>query len=474
MDLKQKLVSKLSQRLVLTPTLQQAIKLLQLSKLELENLIRQEMAENPLLEEIPQDPIGEEQEREEGKESEGEQEVRLSNGLNEVDWEVYFQDYEDFPKYPRGSLETRELPSFENTLTKSISLEEHLLWQLNLSFIPEKQRRIATYIIGNIDPDGYLKTDIEEIANAAKATKEEVEEALKLVQSFDPVGVGARDLRECLLVQLAALGLSGTKTEEIVKDHLELLKGKNHGKIARSLGLSKRELEAHLEIIRRLDPKPGRKYSSFEPHYIVPDIFVVKSGDDYVVFLNEEGLPRLRISPFYRRLLKVKQDVPTQVITYVRDKLRSAVSLLRSFEQRQRSILKVAQAIVKFQREFLDKGPEYLRPMVLADVAEEVGMHESTVSRIVSNKYIHTPQGVFELRYFFQRGLRSDEGSISQSVVKMRIRRMIAEEDPRRPLSDAAIAQSLNKEGITIARRTIAKYREEMGILPSNQRKKEE
>jgi RNA polymerase sigma-54 factor len=303
-----------------------------------------------------------------------------------------------------------------------------------------------------------------------------VQRALALVQSFDPIGVAARDLQECLLLQIRHLGLDGTPTEKIVADHLRLLQNHQVPEISRKLGIPIEDLKEHIEVIRHLDPKPGSRFNPTQSQYVIPDVYVVKVEDQYVAALNEEGLPQLRISPVYRRLLDKtgtgggEQNDETRA--YVKDKFRSALWLIKSVDQRQKTIHKVATSIINFQREFLDQGIEYLRPLVLRDVANDIGMHESTVSRVVNNKYMHTPQGVFEMKYFFHSGISSSYGeSVSSVTIKQRIRKIIENEDPRKPLSDSKIVSILQKEGLMLARRTIAKYREELKIPTSNQRK---
>jgi len=338
-----------------------------------------------------------------------------------------------------------------------------------------KIREIGGAIIGNLDDDGYLVASVEEIAAMGEWPVTDVERALQHVQTFDPIGVAARDLQECLWLQIRHLGLEGTPTEKIVTEHLRLLQNHQVPEIARRLGMPIEDLKEHIEIIRNLDPKPGSRYNPQQSQYVIPDVYVVKVEDQYVAMLNEEGLPQLRISPTYRRLLD-KNVAGTaennETRAYVKDKFRSALWLIKSVDQRQKTIQKVANSIINFQREFLDHGIEYLRPLVLRDVANDIGMHESTVSRVVNNKYMHTPQGVFELKFFFHSGISSSYGdSVSSVTIKQRIRKIIENEDPRKPLSDSKIVSILQKEGLMLARRTIAKYREELKIPTSNQRK---
>jgi RNA polymerase sigma-54 factor len=347
------------------------------------------------------------------------------------------------------------------------------MWQLAMQTDEPVIRDIGSAIVGNLDDDGYLVASFDELAAMGPWPVAEVDRALRLVQSFDPTGVAARDLQECLLLQLRHLGLDGTPTEKIVTDHLRLLQNHQVPEIARKLGLSIDDLKEHIEIIRNLDPKPGSRYNPSQSQYVIPDVYVIKVEDQYVAALNEDGLPQMRISPVYRRLLdKGASENTDETRAYVKDKFRSALWLIKSVEQRQKTIHKVANSIINFQRDFLDHGIEHLRPLVLRDVANDIGMHESTVSRVVTNKYMHTPQGVFEMKYFFHSGISSSYGeSVSSVTIKQRIRKIIDNEDPRKPLSDSKIVSILQREGLVLARRTIAKYREELKIPTSNQRK---
>jgi RNA polymerase sigma-54 factor len=347
------------------------------------------------------------------------------------------------------------------------------MWQLSMQTDEQLLREIGSAIVGNLDDDGYLVASFEELGAMGPWAVADVERALRLVQGFDPTGVAARDLQECLLLQLRQVGLEGTPSERIVTEHLRLLQNHQVPEIARKLGLSIDELKEHIEIIRNLDPKPGSRYNPNQSQYVIPDVYVVKVEDDYVAVLNEDGLPQMRISPVYRRLLdKSATDNSDETRAYVKDKFKSALWLIKSVEQRQKTIQKVANSIINFQRDFLDHGIEHLRPLVLRDVANDISMHESTVSRVVTNKYMHTPQGVFEMKYFFHSGISSTYGeSVSSVTIKQRIRKIIENEDPRKPLSDSKIMTMLQREGLELARRTIAKYREELKIPTSNQRK---
>jgi RNA polymerase sigma-54 factor len=351
-------------------------------------------------------------------------------------------------------------------------LSDHLDWQLRMSAGDDILREIGQAIIGNIDDDGYLQASVDEICAMGNYKREDVEKALTLVQSFDPVGVAARDLRECLLIQIKHLEIDDTPVHTMVAEHLNLLQAHRFNEIAKAMGLPMDEVIHHCEIIRRLDPKPGSKYNQKKSQYVTPDVYVVKVEDKYEIVLNEDRLPQLRISSVYRRMLENKSADNEATRSYVKEKLRNALWLIKSVDQRQKTIYKVSESIVQQQKEFLDKGLEYLKPLVLRDVAVDIGMHESTVSRVVTNKYIHTPQGVFEMKYFFHSGIASTYGeSVSSVTIKQRIKKIVEEENPKRPLSDSKIVKILEGEGLMLARRTIAKYREELRIPPSNQRK---
>jgi RNA polymerase sigma-54 factor len=475
MAIQQKLHTKLVQKLILTPSLQQAIKLLPMSTLELSDLLNQEMVENPLLEEMPaEEPQADPAQTAEKAEAEQQQEKQRdkTDSWDDQDYEYFFGDYLDDGYRPRQPQEVKELPPIENTLSTSTSLSDHLLWQLSLQSDDDVVREIGSGIVGNLDDDGYLVASLDEIAAMGPWKGEDVERALKVVQGFDPIGVAARDLQECLLLQIRHLGLEGTPTERIVTEHLRLLQNHQVPEISRKLGISIEDLKEHIEVIRHLDPKPGSRFNPSQSQYVIPDVYVVKVEEQYVAVLNEDGLPQMRISPVYRRLLDKNQENSDETRAYVKDKFRSALWLIKSVEQRQKTIHKVATSIINFQKDFLDHGIEHLRPLVLRDVANDIGMHESTVSRVVTNKYMHTPQGVFEMKYFFHSGISSSYGeSVSSVTIKQRIRKIIEAEDPRKPLSDSKIVSILQREGLVLARRTIAKYREELKIPTSNQRK---
>jgi RNA polymerase sigma-54 factor len=474
MALEQKLHLKLSQKLIMTPSLQQAIKLLQLSKLELQEVLNQELLENPLLEETAEEVKTEEQETktENEEEKKVETQEKEKDSFDEIDYDAYFQDYIEYGYNPRMNEEHDEFP-IENTLTRPPNLTDHLTWQLMMSDASPRTKEIGQFIIGNIDEDGYLRASNEEIMASGKYEADEVAVALKAIQSLDPIGVGARDLRECLLLQLEFLEVDEPLVDTIIRDHWEMFMQRHFVQLAKVIGIDLKTLEGIVEVIKHLDPKPGRKYSNERAIYVEPDVYIQKVGDEYVIVLNEDGMPKLRINGSYRAMLNSmdsKQDGET--VNYIKDKIRSAVWLIKSLDQRQRTIYKVAESIVKHQREFLEKGIDYLRPLVLRDVADDIQMHESTVSRVVSNKYMHTPRGLFLMKYFFHSGIDSDTGEdISSLTVKKKIQSFIEGEDPRKPLSDSKIMKILNDEGINIARRTVAKYRDELNIPSSTDRK---
>ena len=474
MAIQQKLHARLVQKLILTPSLQQAIKLLPMSTLELAELLNQEMVENPMLEEVPtEEPVTDATPATEQTEAEAEKKPeQREDTWDDQDYEYFFGEYLDDGYRARQPQEVKELPPIENTLSSKGSLADHLMWQLNLQAADDKTRDIGAAIIGNIDDDGLLVASVNEIAALGGWDVTDVERALEHVQAFDPVGVAARDLQECLLLQIRHLGLGGTPAEAIVRDHLRLLQNHKIPDLAKVLNLDPEEVRHHIDVIRNLDPKPGSRYTPADSQYVIPDVYVVKTDEGYKAMLNEDGLPQLRISPVYRRLLDKGGEATEETRAYVKDKFRAALWLLKSVDQRQKTILKVANSLINFQRGFLDHGIEHLRPLVLRDVASDIGMHESTVSRVVNNKYVHTPQGVYELKYFFHSGISSSYGeSVSSVTIKQRIRKIIEAEDQGRPLSDSKIMSMLQREGLALARRTIAKYREELKIPTSNQRK---
>lgn len=467
MALETKLLLKTTQKLVMTAMLQQAIKLLPLSRLELIQKVHQEILENPLLEEIATQemndtPLANEeisQEEQEGSEE------------SAVDWEAYLQDFNSSSDYTPGT--GKEMPSLETTLKSETSLAEHLLWQLSLSVHDELERQIGTYLIGNIDDDGYLQCRTEEVATVFGVNEAQVRTVLEVIQSFDPSGVGAYDLQESLLIQLRHLEMEDSLASKIVQQCLSQLDERYFQKIARAFEVTVKDVIAAVGLIRTLDPKPGSRFNAPRVEYIVPDIIVVKVDDEYQVVLNEDGMPRLRINALYQNILRQNDGMQSDTREYLEEKFRSAVWLMKSVEQRRQTLLRVTKSLCKFQREFLDHGLAYLKPLVLKDVADDIGMHESTVSRVTTNKYVYTPQGVFELKFFFHSGLESIEGEAMSSVsVKDIIRKAVAAEDVHKPLTDQQLMIILEDKGVKIARRTIAKYRRELRIPPASRRKR--
>lgn len=475
MALDLRLQVKLSQQLVMTPQLQQAIKLLQLSRMELVDVVTQEIAENPLLEESEEPPSPEVPAEEKPATEETAEEAKgESEGMDDIDWQTYLEGYSLSSTTTSDVYEdSEERPSYESLLTKKSTLFDHLMWQLNLSTIPEAEHLAAAELIGNLDDAGYLHADLQDICEATGVSEEVAQRALQRVQNFDPAGVACRNLQECLLLQLERMDQSDSLSAIILRDHIDDIEGRKYPVIARALKVSLDDVLEAAKIISELDPRPGRAYNQEDVQYISPDIFVHKVGEEYVVTLNDEGLPNLRINSFYRSALTNSDSVDKQAGEYIQDKMRSAVWLIKSIHQRQRTIYKVTKSIVKFQRQFFEYGIEYLKPLVLRDVAEDIEMHESTVSRVTTNKYVQTPQGLFELKYFFNSGISTTDGdSVASESVKIRIKEIISKEDPKKPFSDQKIVLMLKDNDIHIARRTVTKYREMLGIGSSTERKR--
>jgi RNA polymerase sigma-54 factor len=451
-----------------------AIKLLQLNQVELVDKITQELAENPALEE-GLESVGDEKtlEQTEAKTADSAtKEVTIDEKISDnIDWNNYLDEYSSFGR-TRFETEQKDAPQYEAFIARKDNLNDHLLWQLLMSSLSEKEKHIGSIIIGSINKDGYLEVSVDEIADMSDCPVEDVEDVLFLLHTFDPPGVCARDLSECLLIQAKALGFDDPTLIKIIKNHIKNLENKNYKAICRDLRISIKEVIFFIDIIKKLEPKPGREFLDEEPRYITPDIYVYKVEDEFVIMLNDNGMPRLHISPYYREVIKQGKDISGQTKGYLQEKIRSASWLIRSIYQRQKTIYKVMESIMKFQYEFFEKGITYLKPMVLRDVAQDIGMHESTVSRVTSNKYAHTPQGIFELKYFFNSSIRRSYGGEMASVsVQYEIRKIIESENPKKPYSDDKIANLLNAEDINIARRTIAKYRDILGILSSSKRK---
>lgn len=471
------------QGLMMTPQLQQAIKLLTLTHLEMTNVIAQEMVENPMLEEI-----GGEMSKDEMRASEMEdyknqeataenfsgQEL-VENSKEEFDWDKYIDGYNTNSSTPHTAeySSSEDGPNYENMVSQGQSLAEHLEWQLRMENLTNEEWKFAEEVIHNIDDDGYLQESVENIIADCELEREDAFEILKMIQNLDPVGCGASTLEECLLAQARALPERMPLVEKIIQTQLDNLQKKDYAQIAKELGVDKESVKTAELIITGFTPKPGRLVSNGETHYVTPDIFVHEVGGEFIIKMNDEGVPRLKISNLYKSLIKSGGDEKAQ--EYVKDKLRAAKWLIDSIENRQKTIMKVADAIVKSQQQFFKRGPAFLKPMILKDIANEIGMHESTVSRVTTNKYMHTPIGTFELKYFFNAGIGGKNGGIdiASESLKMKIKELVENEDPKRPLSDQKIADMLKQGDIVVARRTIAKYREMLNILPSSKRKKD-
>ncbi len=485
-ELKQSL--KLTQQLLMTPQLQQAIKLLQLSRQELEQFVASQVAENPCLEEdmveSPEEAAQVERERERTEEQVISESIQQAGSLvdsaggegesGELDWEALNRYQEQAPASTTAAkkIADEELPNYENMISKVGTLQDHLLTQIGELDFDEQELKIASLLIGNIDDRGYLTISIDELAEAESLDLEQVDGILDTIQRLDPNGVGARDLKECLHLQLRNSHLKNGIVELIVENHLRELENRNFAAIAKAMQISLEEVLDNVHIIADLEPVPGRQFGATEAQFITPDVYVFKLGSEWVVNLNEDGLPKLRVSDFYSTMMSDKKSKGDEK-NYVAEKMKAAEWLIKSIRQRQRTIFKVTESIVKRQRDFFDHGVEYLKPMILKDVAEDISMHESTISRVTNNKYVHTPRGVFELKYFFNSSVsRADGQDMASESVKRMISDLVKVEDARRPLSDQRIVEILEERGIQLARRTVAKYREQLQILPSSKRKK--
>ena len=459
----------------MTPQLQMAIKLLQLSRQELVDTIRQELEENPALEEV-QETLAEEQATDQTdkdkKDEPAIKEVAIEEKIHDdIDWSNYLDEYNS-PGRINFESESKDTPRYEAFIASKESLSEHLLWQFLMTSPSRKEINIGSLIIGNLNRDGYLEISVEEIARMSNSDTKKVEKVLSRLQTFDPVGICARDLKECLLLQTKHLKIDDTLVTNIITDHLGHLEKRNYKVICKALKTSIENVIAAVDIIQKLEPKPGREFSDENPQYITPDIYVHKLENDFVVMLNDDGMPKLRVSSFYKKSISRGNKITSEVEDYIQDKLRSAAWLIKSIHQRQKTIYRVMESILKFQHDFFEKGISHLKPMVLRDVAQDIDMHESTISRVTTNKYAYTPQGIFELKYFFNSSIRRVHGgTIASASVQEKIRQIIAGEDPKNPFSDDKISKLLQELQISIARRTVAKYREILKVLPSNRRK---
>lgn len=470
LELRQQL--KLAQQLVMTPQLQQAIKLLQLSRLELLETVQQELLENPFLEESHGDdpsPDHVDDRRENSAEEAYDKEL-----AKDADWEDYLGEFASTPRLvqPREFESAEDISPLEARYSAKPTLEGHLLWQLRLSSLTDAQKDIGEVIIGNLSSAGYLQASIEEVAQMAQAEPAEVLDVLERVQMFDPVGVAARDARECLLVQIKSLKYDRDPILlELVNAHLEDLEAKRYKPLLRKFRLDMDELKEYLDVIQSLDPLPGASFGGGEPAYVSPDVFVYKMGDEFIILLNEDGLPQLQLSNLTQMDMGAASDKEKE---YCTEKMRAATWLIKSLYQRQRTLYKVMESIVRHQQPFFEEGVTRLAPLILKDIADDISMHESTVSRITTNKYVATPHGIFELKFFFNSGLELDDGSqVGSESVKALIKKFIADEDTKSPLSDERIGEMLKERlKVNIARRTVAKYRTALDI-PSSSRRKE-
>lgn len=477
--LQPKLNLRLAQKQILTPGLVQMVSVLALNRLELREMINQEITENPMLEVLGDDGVVSEDYTDEAfvkEETEKVPEAEGANPFDEFDVSSFFTKYLDTPASSGASNEHEEIerPGFDKFLSSPQSLADHLMWQLSVSICSEQVRKAAELIIGNLDENGYLMTTIEEISQNNGYTMDDVEEALAVVQEFDPPGVAARDLKECIILQLKLVDPQNTLAQQIVSDHLKMLQNNQLKEIARALNRPIEAVKRAVDVVKRLDPKPGLRYNKTEPRLVEPDVQFRKVDGEWQAFLNDDDLPQLRLSPVYRRLLQ-RDAADRDVRNYVKERFTAAVQLMKNIEQRKHTIVRVCQSVLRRQKDFLEYGVDHLKPMMIKEVAEEVGVHPSTVSRAVANKYTHTPQGVFELRYFFSESVNGPQGGeMSLLSLKRRVKKMIEEEDATHPLTDEQIAKRLDEEGIHVTRRTVAKYREDLRIPSTHQRRRKD
>lgn len=479
LELRQQL--KLAQKLVMTPQLRQAIKLLQLNRLELTEALQAEIEQNPLLEEvqeeqedIPASDLHNTSENKEHPESEVTSQIpgEDSTNLAEINWADYVNSFDSDLSFSRETPPA-DAPSQFDFISSQPGLDAYLQWQLTHLDLTDQEEEVAYFIIGNLDGHGFLTADLDDIVKDTGCAKETAEKVLGMIQELDPPGIAARDIRESLLLQLERRGLKDTLAYIIVGEHMNLLETRNYPLIARKTGTTSRQVLKEVEVITSLTPFPGNEFSNEQINYVVPDVYVYKVDGEFVIQLNDEGLPRLGLSKEYLALLKRKSSLSTESLGYLREKQRSAEWFIKSIQQRQRTIYKVMESILKFQRDFFEYGPGHLKPLILRDVADDIDMHESTVSRVTSNKYAHTPQGIYELKYFFSTAVATTDGeTVASESIRNRIRQLVQNENPAKPLSDNKISDILKSENIKVARRTVAKYRDQMGILPVKYRRK--
>ncbi len=479
LELRQQL--KLAQKLVMTPQLRQAIKLLQLNRLELTGALQAELEQNPLLEEfsddsntLPESDIRQTQENTETPEVEVTTQVPgdAPTSIAEVNWADYENTFDTDFSFAREKPPA-DAPSQFDFISSTPGLSAYMQWQLADLDLSAQELDIAMFIIGNLDRHGFLQADIDDIRLYAECSEESAEKVLSLIQQLDPPGIAARNIRESLLLQLQRKDLEDSLAYRIVHDHMNLLETRNYALIARKTGIPLRNVTREIETITSLTPFPGNDYGNEQVNYIVPDVYVYKFDDEYIIQLNNDGLPQLRLSEDYMSLIKQKNNLNSESVGYLKEKQRSAEWFIKSLQQRQATIYKVMESILKFQRDFFEYGPGHLKPLILRDVADDIDMHESTVSRVTSNKYAHTPQGIYELKYFFSTAVATMDGdTVASESIRNRIRQLVQNENPAKPLSDNKISEILAKENIRVARRTVAKYRDQMGILPVKYRRK--
>jgi RNA polymerase sigma-54 factor len=476
MEMKPSLNLSLRPALIMTPRLQQALKLLQVPTLELQQILKQEIMQNPLLEEVDEVTDSEDLAKEDSPEEKANEEAEDPAEDDPIDWSEYMQE----GAFDRAYIPQTESPAefLEKVPVTRTTLAESLLEQLHFLSLPERELKLAEFLVGSLDDRGMLVTGLEDVAQATGCPLDLCEKVLKVIQALEPVGVGARDLRECLLIQLEARGEKDTLAWRLIHDQFDSLVNRRFPEIARQLKCSVEDVQVAADVIATLNPKPGLQVSSEDPKYVVPDLIVERVNDEYLVLLNDRHLPRLRISAAYESVLRDKKkaectDGEAKTRDYIKGKLNSARWLIQTIEQRRRTMIKVMNCIIREQREFFEKGIAFLRPLTLQQVARQIDMHESTVSRVCSGKYVQTPRGVFELKFFFSSGLETDDGEdVSARTAKDIIRTLIEEETKQDPLSDQSIAELLHQKGLRIARRTVAKYREQLGILPARFRRR--
>ncbi|MDR3630348.1 MAG: RNA polymerase factor sigma-54 [Desulfocapsaceae bacterium] len=480
LELRQQL--KLAQKLVMTPQLRQAIKLLQLNRLELTDALQAEIEQNPALEEdLPPFEVSEhpqslsstvESSAWEQGEKDFTERISTTDNITEINWADYANNFDSNFSFAHETPPA-DAPSQFDFISEKPGLDAYLKWQLAHSDLDDTEKEIAYFIAGNLNRYGFLETDIEEIMEKSDCDRDTAEYILEVVQDLDPSGIAARDVSESLYLQLERLGQGRSLAAEIVKNHLSLLETKNYKALIRATGRKKSEIQNAIDfIVSELTPYPGLPYSEGQTNYIVPDVYVLKADNEYIIRLNDDDLPKLKLSSYYLDLLKSTAPLPKESRNYVADKLKNAEWFIKSVHQRQRTIYRVMESLLKFQHDFFEFGPKYLKPLILRDVAEDIEMHESTISRVTSNKYAHTPQGIYELKYFFSTAIPRQGGeALASESIRTRIKKMIMEEDKNKPLSDHAISQKLAENNIDIARRTVAKYREQLKILPVKHRR---